>query len=129
MLVDHRQLKGHAPHRADLADAVEEAQVLGEAAERDVLPVVGRRLRVALAPRQRLHRAAERRPRLVQGHLVPAVHELERRAQAGEAAPDDRDSHRSSPAPMIRSFVSDESLTDPSKTSKSRDSIRSSVAR
>ena len=39
---DHRQVKGKAAVRPTLADAFEEAEVLGEAAQRDVLAVVGR---------------------------------------------------------------------------------------
>src|SRR5262249_48307140 len=50
-LVDHGQLEAHPPHPAALADPVEEARVLGETAGGDVLAVVWRRLRVAVAPR------------------------------------------------------------------------------
>ena len=128
-LVEHGQVELQAAHRARLADPVEEAQVLREAAERDVLAVVGRRLGVAFAPRQGLHRPAERRPGLVQRHLVARVGQVERGRQPGEAAADDRDLHRRSPAPTMRSFVSRERRTEPSKTSNPRASIRSSVAR
>ena len=62
---DHRQVKGKAAVRLTLADALEEAEVLREAAQRDVLAVVGRWLGVALALGERLDCAAERRPRLV----------------------------------------------------------------
>ena len=129
VLVDHGQLERLAPDRAALADPREEAQVLGETAERDVLPVVGRRLGIALAPRQGLDRASERRPRLVQRHLVARVDQLESRAQAGEPSSHDRCSHRSSPAPTMRSLVSGESRREPSNTSNPRASMRSSVAR
>ena len=77
-LGDHRQREPRAQIRAALADAIEEAQVLGEATERDVLPVVGRRLGIAVARRQRLHCAAERRARLVHGHVDACIDELER---------------------------------------------------
>src|SRR5262249_38401685 len=40
--------EARAQIRIALADALEEAEVLGEAAECDVLPVVGRRLRIAV---------------------------------------------------------------------------------
>ncbi len=59
-----------------------------------MLAVVRRRLRVALALRQRLHGAAERRARLEQRHLGARVDEVERRREAGEAAPDDRRPYR-----------------------------------
>ena len=96
-LVDHRQAQRLAAERARLADPGEEPLVGREAAERDVLAVVGRRRRVALALRQRLHRAAERRPRLVEHDLVPAVDQLERSRQAGEATADDRDLSKERP--------------------------------
>src|SRR3954454_19725171 len=85
-LVEHRELQRHAPHRGRLADPLEEAQVLGEAAERDMLAVVGLRVQVGIAPRKRLYSAAQPRPRLVERHLVPGVHELERRTQARKTA-------------------------------------------
>ena len=87
VLGEHRQREPRAQIRAALADAVEEAEVLGEAAERDVLAVVGRRLRIALALRQRLHRAAERRPRLVQRHVDACVDEVERRGRPASPPP------------------------------------------
>jgi hypothetical protein len=82
-----------------------------------VLAVVGRRLGIALAPRQRLHRPAERRPGLVQLDLVAGVGELERSAEPGQTPAHHSDLHRSSPAPTMRSFVSGESRREPSKTS------------
>ena len=111
------------------ADALEKAEVLGETAERDVLTVVRGRLRIAIPRRERLHRAAERRARLVQDDLVPGVDQLERRRQPRQPRSDDRDSHRMNPAPTIRSLVSGERCGGPSKTSKPEASIRSSVAR
>ena len=111
-----------------LADALEEAEVLGEAAERDVLAVVGRRRGVALALGKRLDGAAERRPRLVERDGVTLVGELERRSQAGQTASDNGDVHgRMTPAPTMRSFVSGDSCGGPPNTSKPRSSIRSSV--
>ena len=92
----HGQREPRAQVRAALADALEEAEVLGEAAERDVLAVVRRRLGIAVALRQRLHRAAERRPRLVQRHVCARVHEVER---GGEA----RRARRRRPRPSSRS--------------------------
>ena len=80
-------------------------EVLREAAERDVLAVVGRRLRVALARGQRLHRAAERRPRLVERDVGAGVDEVERGGEPGEPAADDGDPHASSPRATIASFV------------------------
>ena len=95
---DDRQVEREAAVRASFADAVEEAQVLGEAAERDVLAVVGRRRRIALALRQRLHGAAERRPCLVERDGVALVDELEGGGEPGQATSDDRDLHgRSTP--------------------------------
>ena len=78
-------------------------EVLRAAAERDVLAVVGRRRRVALALGQRLHRAAERRPRLEEGHLVAGVGEVERRGEPGQAAADDHGPHAASRAGRDRS--------------------------
>src|SRR5205085_11878846 len=59
-LVEHRQRQARAGNGAAFPDPVEEAQVLGEAAESDVLPVVGGRLGIALALWQRLDGAAQR---------------------------------------------------------------------
>ena len=58
-----------------------------------MLAVVGRGRRVALALGQRLHRAAERRPRLVQHDLVAGVDQLERGGETREPAADDGDLH------------------------------------
>jgi hypothetical protein len=129
MLVDHAQPERTPGDVTGAADPLEEKQVLGEAAERDVLAVVRRRLGIAPAARQRLNPAAQRRPRLEQGHLVAGVDELERRREPGEAAPDDRRLHRASAAPTTRSFVTGDSDCDPAKTSKPFFSIRSSVER
>src|SRR5438132_10730372 len=117
VVAEHREPEPRAQDRASLADPPEEAEVLGEAAERDVLAVVGRRLRVALPPRQGLHRASEGRPRLVERHLVPGVRELEGRTQPREPSSYDGDPHLRSAAPKVRSFVSGESRSEPSKTS------------
>ena len=62
-----------------------------------MLAVVGRRGRIALTLGQRLHRAAERRPRLVERDRVALVGELERGREAGEPASDDSRLHLSSP--------------------------------
>ena len=129
VLGDHRQREARAQHRAALADPVEEAQVLREAAERDVLAVVGRRLGIAVARGQRLHGAAERRPRLVERHLRAGVDEVERRRQPCEAAPHDRDPHRTSPRATTASFAGVESRHDGPKTSKPFASMRSSWPR
>ena len=112
VLGEHRQREPRAQIRTALADAVEEAEVLGEAAERDVLPVVGRRLGIAVALRQRLHGAAERRARLVHGHVDAGVDELERGGEAREPAADDRDLHRSSPRATTASFAGVDSRHD-----------------
>src|SRR5205085_5894515 len=127
-LVDHRQPERLTANQTGRADPLEEAEVRREAAERDVLAVVGRRLRVALARRQRLHLAAERRPRLVERHLVPRVDELERRREPREAAADDGRLHGSIPLPTMRSLASGGSRSEPPKTSKPAASIRSRVA-
>ena len=126
---DHRQGEPRAQDEPRFADAVEEAQVLREAAERDVLAVVRRRLRVALALRQRLHGAAQRRPRLEQRHLRARVDEVERGREPGEAASDDRRPHRSSPRATTASFAGVERRHDAPKTSKPFSSIRSSCPR
>ena len=123
------RLEPHPPHRAALADAFEKGEVLREAAERDVLPVVRRRRRVALSLRQRLDGAAERRPGLEERDVVTRVHQFECSGAACEAAADHGGLHRRRPPPTIRSFVSVESCGGPSKTSKPRASMRSSVAR
>ena len=128
VLRDHGQLEPEPAVGAALADAVEETQVLREAAERDVLAVVGRWGRIALALGQRLHRAAERRPRLVERDRVALVGELERGRETGEAASDDSRLHLSNPPATMRSFVPVESDGGPSKTSNPRLSIRSRVA-
>ena len=117
ILGDHGQLERESAVGRPLADPVEKAQVLGEAAERDVLAVVGRRLGIALARGERLNRAAERRPRLVEGDVAACVHELERSREPSQAAADDRSSHRRSPDPAIRSFVSADRCGGPAKTS------------
>ncbi len=128
-LVDHRQPEPRAEVRASLPDPVEEAEVLGEAAERDVLAVVRRRLGIAVARGQRLDGPAERRPRLVEDDLLPRVDELERCSEPRQPAAHDRDSHRSSPFATTASFCGAESRVLPEKTSNEFASIRSSVAR
>src|SRR5207244_1162033 len=128
-LVDHRQLEPEPLGGAGFADPVEEAEVLGEAAERDVLAVVGRRLWVAVAVRESLDGAAEGRSRLEHGDLVPSVHELERGGEAGEPASDDGCFHRASAPTTTRSFVTGDSDGGPPKTSKPFFSIRSRVER
>ncbi len=127
--VEHGQGEPHAQVRAALADPLEEAQVLGEAAERDVLAVVGRRLRIALAVGQRLDGAAERRPSLVDGDGMPGVDQVERRGQPRQAAADDRDLHGRSPRATTASLRGVESRVFSPKTSKPLASIRSSVSR
>ena len=83
-----------------------------------MLAVVGRRRRIALALGQRLHGAAERRPRLVERDGVALVGELERGREPGQPASDDGGVHgRSTPAPTMRSFVSGESCGGPPNTS------------
>src|SRR3954471_23722306 len=124
----HRQYERAPDIRTSLADPVEERQVLRKAAERDVLAVVRRRRRVALTLGERLHRAAECRPRFVERHVVARVDEIERCGEAGQAASDDGGPHQR-PCPTMRSFVSAERCGGPSKTSKPRSSMRSSVAR
>ena len=116
VLVDHRQAERLASKRARLADPGEELLVGREAPESDVLAVVGRRRWVAFALRERLHRAAEGRSRLVEHHLLPAVDQLQRSRQSGEATADDRDSQKNDPA-TIRSFFGRESCGLPLKTS------------
>ena len=128
-LVDRRQRERLAAHVPGRADPLQEAQVRGEAAERDVLAVVGRRVGIALARRQRLHLAAEGRARLVERHVVARIDELERRGEPGQPAADHSRLHRRSPAPTTRSFASGDSRTEPPKTSNPSASIRSRVAR
>ena len=93
VLVDHGQLEPQAPDRARLPDPLEEAQILGEAAEGDVLAVVGRRRRVAVSLRQGLDGSAECRARLEQGHVGAGVEAVERGGEPGQATPDHRHSH------------------------------------
>jgi len=52
----------------------------------------------------------------VEHHLLPAVDQLQRSRQAGEATADDRHSQKNDPA-TIRSFFGRESCGLPSKTS------------
>src|SRR4051812_3770020 len=96
-LVDHRQSQLLAPDRFALPDSPEEALPLGEAAEADVLAVVRRRWRVSFSRGERLHRAAEGRPRLVENDLVAPVDQLEGGGEARETAADDRHPHRNEP--------------------------------
>ena len=98
VLGDYRERERLPPDRPGLAHALEEAEVLGAAAERDVLAVVGRRIRVALAHRQGLHRAAEGRPRLEDGDVVAGFGEVERGREAGKASAHDDSFHRAATA-------------------------------
>ena len=93
-----------------------------------MLAVVRRRIGIALPFRQRLHRAAERRPRLVDRHVVAAVDEVERSRESGQTAADDRGLHRQSPRATTASFAGAESRVRSPKTSQPLASIRSSVA-
>ena len=126
ILGDDRQREAPAHVRRALADAVEECEVLGEASERDVLAVVGRGFRIPVARGQRLHGAAERRARLVHGHLCARVDEVEPSGQPGETAADHRHLHRTSSRATTASFAGVESRHDSSKTSKPFASMRSS---
>ena len=93
-----------------------------------MLAVVGRRLRVSVALGERLHRTAQRRPRLVERDGVALVGELQRGREPREPASDDGEVHgRIAPAPTIRSFVKGDSCGGPSNTSNPRSSMRSSV--
>src|SRR5262249_45377144 len=93
VFADDRELEPATPVGAALADSVEEREVLREAPERAVLPVVRRRRRVAVALRERLHRASQRRPGLEERDVVRRVGKLESGGQAREPAADDRDLH------------------------------------
>ena len=128
-LVDHRQRETRAPQRSRLIDVPQEAEVLGEAAKRDVLTVVRRRPRITLALGECLDRAAQGRPSFEERDFVTRFQELERSRAAGEPTPDDHGLHRRRPSPTIRSFVSADRCGGPSKMSKPAASIRSSVAR
>src|SRR5207247_6074761 len=119
-LADDGQAQASAVHRARLADPFEEREVFREAAERDVLAVVGRRRWIAITLRQRLHGTSERRPRFENRDVVPCVQQLERSRATGQAAADDDRLHRRSPSPTIRSFVSADRCGGPSNTSKPR---------
>jgi hypothetical protein len=70
VLRDHGKRETKASQRSCLPDALEEANVLRAASERHVLAVVGRRRRIALSLRERLHRAAQRGPRLQQADVM-----------------------------------------------------------
>ena len=128
-LVDHGEAQRQPADSAEAPDPLEEAEISREAAEGDVLAVVWRRFRIALAPRKRLDRPTERRAGFEQRHLVPCVRELERRREPGQAAADHDRPHLRSPEPTMRSFWSGERPGGPPKTSNSAASIRSRVAR
>ena len=117
LLVEHRELEGTPVERSGRAGEPEELLPGGEAAEADVLAVVGRRRRVALPLRQRLHRAAERRARLEQRHLLARPDQTERGRETGEPAADHDAPHRRRPPPTMRSFWSGERCGGPAKTS------------
>src|SRR5919197_1868193 len=127
--VDHGQREPRAPHGGRLTDLVEECEVLAEAAERDVLAVVGRRLRIVFTLRKRLHGAAQSRTRLEQRDVVTVLQQLERRSEARQTTSDDNRLQRRSPSPTMRSFVNAERCGGSSNTSNPADSMRSSVAR
>ncbi len=63
-----------------------------------MLAVVRRRVGVALAGGERLHRAPERRARLDDGDLVARVGQVERRGEPGQATADDHSLHRAATA-------------------------------
>ncbi len=97
-------------------------------------PLSGGGGRIALALRQRLDGAAERRARLEQRDLVPAVDEVERGRQPGEPAADDDRPHRSASGgtgrlATARTFATAESDGRREKTSKSRPRICTSRPR
>ena len=75
---------------------------------------------------QRLHSAAERRARLVDGDVDARIDEVERSCEAREPAAHDGDLHRSRPRATTASFAGVESRHDASKTSKPFASMRSS---
>src|SRR5918996_1096780 len=114
---DRGQGEPAAPDGLRLPDVLEEAEVLREAAQRDVLAVVGRRVRIALAPGERLDGAAERWPRLHHGDLVASAHELERRREARQPPADDDRPHSAATA---RTLPAAERRGRSLKTSKSR---------
>jgi hypothetical protein len=82
-----------------------------------VLTVVGRRLGIALARRQCLYGAAERRPRLVERDVGAPVDEVECRGQTGQPSSHDRNPHRTSPLATTASFAGVDSRHDRPKTS------------
>ena len=129
MLGDDRQRQRPADIGAALADPFEEAQVLGEAAEGDVLAVVRRRRRLARALGKRLHRPAERRPRLEQRHVGVRVDEVERGGEARETAADHCHLHRIRPRATTASFADVDSRQEAPKTSNSFASMRSRCPR
>ena len=96
------------------ADPRQKAQVLGETPERDVLPVVRRRLRIAVPARQGLDRAAKRRTRFEQGDFVTGVDQVECGGQAREPAADHNRLHSAATA---RTFSTPESSGRAVKTS------------
>jgi hypothetical protein len=98
VLAHYRERKLQSAHVALATDPLEKAKVSREAAESDVLTVVGRRLRIALPARQRLHRATERGPRLEEDHFMAAVDEVESGREPSEAAADDDDFHSAATA-------------------------------
>ena len=94
-----------------------------------MLAVVRRRLRVSLPLRQRLHGAAERRPRLEHRHVGARVDQVERSRESGETASDDERPHRTSPLATTASFAGADRRVFSPNTSKPFASMRSSVAR
>ena len=129
ILGEHRQGESLPDVGPGFADPVEKAEVLREAAERDVLAVVGRRIRIALALRQRLYRATERRTSLVERHVDACVDEVERRGETGQSAADNGSPHRTRPRATTASLLRVERRHDRSKTSKPFSSMRSSCPR
>jgi hypothetical protein len=104
-LVDHGHVEREPLEARRLAEILDEAEVGGAAAQRDVLAVVRRRRRVALALRQRLDGAAERRAGLQHHHLVALGAQVERSCCARDAAADDDGPHSgTSPRPTMASL-------------------------
>src|SRR4029453_298057 len=95
---DDRQPEPDAPKCSRLPDLGDEVEVGRATAQRDVVAVVGRRARIALALGQGLNCATERRSRFGELHVVALARELERGRKAGEPATDDRDPHSATTA-------------------------------
>src|SRR3954451_21715254 len=93
VLGDDGQFQRLPADRLPLPDRVQKREVRVETAERDVLSVVRRRIRVAFASREGLHSPTQGWTRLQQRHLMPVVEKPKRGREPGQAAADNDELH------------------------------------